>query len=166
MKIWKMNFQYSFTGIDESMVQTAKDMITIGERWHLPMILSVRICGANGVSSKNHVLGLYKGMIIDGEWCHAWLFNEQNLHQACGDKARFYGVVRGYLMFPPKSRLSLDHTSSDDRNFLSSVYMKMNDNGDSLRMTKSYTMNKLLKKRKRRCWTKKGDARIKNKRRI
>ena len=95
MKIWKMNFQYSFTGIDESMVQTAKDMITIGGKWQLPMILSVRICGANGISSTNHVLGLYKGMIIDGECCHARLFNEQYLHQACGDKACVYGVVRG-----------------------------------------------------------------------
>ena len=82
-----MIFQYSFTGIDESMVQTAKDMITIGDRWHLPMILSMRICGANGILSTNHVLGLYKGMIIDRK-C-ARLFNEQNLHQACGDKACF-----------------------------------------------------------------------------
>ena len=69
-------------------------------------------------------------------------------------------------MLPPKSRLSLDHTSSDDRNFLSSVYTKTNDNGETLRMAKSYVMNNHLKNRKRRCWTQKGDARNKNKRRI
>ena len=110
------------------------------------MILSVRICGANGIVSTNHVLRLYNGMIIDGECCHARLFNEQKLHQACGDEAYFLGVARGYLMLPPKSRLSLDNTSPDDRNFLSSVYMKSNDNGSTLCMTKSYAKNKLLKK--------------------
>ena len=78
----------------------------------------------------------------------------------------FFGVVRGYLMLPPKSRLSLDNTSPDDRNFLSSVYMKSNDNGATLCMTKSYAKNKLLKKIKKRSWTNKGDARIKNKQRI
>ena len=146
-----LKFQYSVTGINESMIQSAKDIITIGQIWYLPMILYVSIRGPKGMVSTNHVLGVYKGMVIDGECCHARLFNEQNLHQACGDKACVYGVARGYLMFPPKSRLSLDHTSLEDRKFSSSVYMKTNDYGDTFCMTKSYAMTKNLKNRKRRC---------------
>ena len=134
-----MKFQYSITAIDESMIQSATDMITIGNRWRLPMVLSICIRGPNDMVSTNHVVGVYKGMIIDGECCHARLLNEQNVHQACGDKAFFVGVVRGYLMLPSKSRLLLGHTSPDDRDFLSSVYMRTNDNGNTLCMTKSST---------------------------
>ena len=131
------------------MIQSSTDMITIGQRWCLPMILSVGIRGPKGMVSTNHVLGIYKGMIIDGECRHARSLNEQNLHQACGNEACFVGVVRGYLMFPPKSRLSLENTFPDDRNFLSSVYMKTNGNGDTLCMTKSSTQNKNLKKERK-----------------
>ena len=108
-----IKFQYNITAIDESMIQLASDMITFGNRWRLPMILSILIRGPNGVVSTNHGVGVYKGMIIDGECCHARSLNEQNLHQACGDKAFFVGIVRGYLMLPPQSRLSLDHTLPD-----------------------------------------------------
>ena len=45
-------------------------------------------------------------------------------------------------MLPLKSRLLLGHTLPDDRDFLSSVYMRTNDNGDTLCMTKSSTQNK------------------------
>ena len=111
------------------------------------MILSICIRGPNGMVSTNHVVGVYKGMIIDGECCHARLLNEQNLHQACGDKAFFVGAVRGYLMLPSKSRLSLGHTSPDDRDSLSSVYKKINDNADTLCMIKTPTQNKIWKKK-------------------
>ena len=50
-------------------------------------------------------------------------------------------------MLPLKSRLLLGHTLPDDRNFLSSVYMRTNDNGDTLCMTKTPTQNKIWKKK-------------------
>ena len=40
------------------------------------MIVSVLIMGDNGLVPMNHVLGLYKGMIIDGESDTAQVFNE------------------------------------------------------------------------------------------
>ena len=147
IRILIIKFQYSITAIDESMIQSATDMITIGQRWHLPMILSVGIRGPKGIVSTNHVLGVYKGMIIDGECRHTRLLNEQNLHKSCSDADFFVDAVRGYLMLPPKSRLSLDNTLSDNRNFLSSVYMRTNDNGDTLCMTKSSAQNKNLNKK-------------------
>ena len=41
------------------------------------MIVSVLIMGDNGLDPMNHVLGLYKGMIIDGESDTAQVFNEK-----------------------------------------------------------------------------------------
>ena len=130
MRILILKFQYSITEIDESMIQLAKDMITIGQRCHLPMILSVGIHGPKGMVSTNHVVGVYNGMIIDGECCHARLLNEQNLHQSCGDETFFVGVVRGYLMLPPKSRLSLKNTLPDDKKFMSSGEVFSNESLD------------------------------------
>ena len=34
------------------------------------MILSIRIWGPNDMVFANHGVGVYKGMIIDGECCH------------------------------------------------------------------------------------------------
>ena len=73
------------------------------------------------------------------------MFSEQNLHQACGNNARVYGVMRGYLLLPPQSRLSLDHISSDDRNFLLCVYKGTDDNGDTFHLTKTCAKNKKMK---------------------
>ena len=143
------------------MIQSATDMITIGERWYLPMILSISICGPNGMVSTNHDVGVYKGMIIDGEHCHARSLNEQNLHQACRDKAFFVGDVRGYLMLPPTSILSLDHTSPDDINVLSSVYMKQITMGTLYVWLNPQHRTKTWK-RKKKSWNK-GAARMKNK---
>ena len=53
------------------------------------MIVSVLIMGDNGLVPMNHVLGLYKGMIIDGESDTAQVFNKTNLNKACGDNVRF-----------------------------------------------------------------------------
>ena len=107
-------------------------MITFGNTCRLPMILSLLIRGSNGLVPTNHVVGLYNGMIIDGECCHARALNEQNLHQACGVKAFFVSIVRGYLMLPLKSRFELSHTLPDDREFFTSMYKKTDDNGDSV----------------------------------
>ena len=85
-------------------------------------------------------------MIIDGECCNVQALNEHNLHQACGVKAFFVGIVRGYLMLPLKSRLELSHTLPADRDFSSSVYKRTNDNGDTLCMTKNPTQKKNLEK--------------------
>ena len=66
-------------------------------------------------------------------------------------------------MLPLKSRLELSHTLPDDRDFSLSVYMRTNDNGDALCMTKTPTQNKIWKnKRKKISSTNRGAARMKN----
>ena len=141
-------------------------MITFGNTCRLPMILSLLIRGSNGLVPTNHGVGLYNGMIIDGECSNVQALNEHNLHQACGVNAFFVGIVRGYLMVPPKSRLELVHTLPDDRDLTSSVYQQTNDNGNTWCMIKNPTMNKIRRnKRNKRSWTNRGEAKMKNQRR-
>ena len=69
-------------------------------------------------------------------------------------------------MIPPKSRHELIHTMPDDRDFSLPVYKRTNENGDTLCMTKKPTLNKIRKnKRKKRSWTNRGEAKMKNQRR-
>ena len=48
-------------------MKTTSEVQMIVEKIQLPMIVSVLIMGGNGLAPINHVLGLYKGMIIDGK---------------------------------------------------------------------------------------------------
>ena len=58
-------------------MKTASEVQMIGTRIKLPMIVSVLIMSDNGLAPINHVMGLYKGMIIDGENDTAQVFNEK-----------------------------------------------------------------------------------------
>ena len=73
-----IQFQYSITAIDESTIQSASDMITFRNTCRLPMISSLLIRGPNGLVPTNHVVGLYNGMIIDGECSHVQALNKKN----------------------------------------------------------------------------------------
>ena len=60
----------------------------------LPMILSISNKGPNGFSKMNHVIGLYRNNIIDGEYTHNRILNEENLHLACGEMSISTGYVK------------------------------------------------------------------------
>ena len=58
-------------------MKTMSEVQMIVEKIRLPMIVSVLIMVDNGLVPMNHVLVLYKGMLIDGESDTAQVFNEK-----------------------------------------------------------------------------------------
>ena len=65
-------------------MKTTSEVQMILEKIQLSMIVSVLIMGDNGLVRINHVLGLYKGIIVDRESDTVLVFSEQNLNKACG----------------------------------------------------------------------------------
>ena len=90
------------TSLSKSLMKIMSEVPMIVERIQLPMIVSVLIMGDNGLVPINHVLGLYKGMAIDGESDTALVFNEKNPNKACGDNVRFDGIMNGHLLLQTK----------------------------------------------------------------
>ena len=64
--------------LNKSLMKTTSEVQNIGTSIQLPMICSVLILGDNGLVPINHVLGLFKGTIIDGESDTVWVFNEKS----------------------------------------------------------------------------------------
>ena len=75
--------------MSKSLMKIMSEVQMIVKKIQLPMIVSVLIMGENGLIPINHMLGLYKGMTIDGESDTAQVFNKTNLNKACGDNVRF-----------------------------------------------------------------------------
>ena len=117
------------------------------------MIVSVLIIGDNGIVPINHVLGLYKGMIIDGESDTAQVFNENNFNKACGDNVRFDGIMNGYVLFPPKKTVLIKDLPPAHRNFSSALYKVIDENGNSMNL---FTSQSKKKNRRNRSWSRGG----------
>jgi hypothetical protein len=100
----------------------------------------------------NHVLGLYKGMIIDGESDTAQVFNEKNFNKACGDNVRFNGIMNGYVLLPPTRTVMIKNLPPAHRNFSSAIYKVIDENGSSMDLfTSQYKKKK--KNRRNRSWS-------------
>ena len=108
--------------------------------------------GDNGIVPMNHVLGLYKGTIIDGESDTAQVFNEIFVNKACGDNVRFNGIMNGYVLFPPKKTVLIKDLPPAHRNFSSAVYKVIDENGNSMDLFTSNDKMKEHKNRKKRSW--------------
>ena len=68
----------------------------------LPMILSISNKGPQGFSKMNHVIGIYRNNIIDGEYTHNRILNEENLHLACGEMSNSTGCAKDSYWFHQK----------------------------------------------------------------
>ena len=110
----------------------------------LPMILSISNKGPKGFSKMNHVIGLYRNNIIDGEYTHNRILNEENLHLACGENVKFHRVCKGFILIPPKT-INLPDIMRGDYNFQSFKYMVVNNKGG----TPYFTVHPKSKKKRK-----------------
>ena len=116
------------------------------------MIFSVLIVGDSGLAPTNHVLGLYRGMIIDGESDTVQVFNERNLNKACGYNVWSDGVMNGYLLISPKRTVIIKDFPREHRGVSSATYKVINENGNSMDLINSYEKMKKQKNRRRKPW--------------
>ena len=122
------------------------------------MIVSVLIMSDNGrvpinrVVPINHVLGLYKGMIIDGESDTAQVFNENNFNKACGDNVRFNGIMNGYVLLPPTRTVMIKNLPPAHCRFSSAIYKVIDENDNSMDLLTSQYKMKKKKNRRKRSW--------------
>ena len=121
----------------------------------LPMILSISNKGPNGFSKMNHVIGIYRNNIIDGEYTHNRILNEENLHLACGENVNFHRICKGYILIPPTT-INLPHTIREDYNFRSYKYKVVNNKGEG----QYFTLHPKNKGRKRKYSSGRGRAGI------
>ena len=136
--------------MSKSLMKTMSEVQMIVEKIQLPMIVSVLIMGENGLVPMNHVLGLYKGMIIDGESDTAQVFNENNFNKACGDNVRFDGIMNGYVLLPPTRTVMIKNLPPGHRNFSSALYKVIDENGNSMNL---FTSQSKKKNRRNRSWS-------------
>ena len=151
-KMLRVKHGYITPKLDQSLMKTTSEIKMIVEKIQLPMIVSVLILGDNGIVPINHVLGFYKGMIIDGESDTAQVFSEQNLNKACGYNVCFYGIMNAYLLLPPKKTVKLKGLPPAHRNFSSLMYKVMNENGNSMDLFTPIDKLKKKRNRKKRSW--------------
>ena len=138
--------------LSKSLMKTMSEVQMIVEKIRLPMIVSVLIMGGNGLVPINHMLGLYKGIIIDGESDTAQVFNENNFNKACCDNVQFDGIMNGYVLFPPKKTVLIKDLPPAHCNFSSAIYKLIDENGNSMDLLTSHDKMKKKKNRRKRSW--------------
>ena len=65
------------------------------------MKFPVLIGFSSTLTSYDHVVVIWNGIVIDYESMHTYTLTEESLRQVCGTNTTFQKVVSGYGLFPP-----------------------------------------------------------------
>ena len=63
-----------------------------------PVLIGV----SSTLTSYDHVVVIWNGIVIDYESMHTYMLTEESLRQVCGTNTTFQKVSSGYGLFPPK----------------------------------------------------------------
>ena len=68
------------------------------EQMKFPVLFGV----SSTLSSYDHVVVIWNGIVIDYESMYTYPLTEESLRQVCGKSTTFQKITSGYGLFPPK----------------------------------------------------------------
>jgi hypothetical protein len=132
--LWILRLKFNFattTRIKVSHFQSLKETLKALLAIQFPMLISVESRNA----TYNHVVVVWKKMVIDFETTHTYTLTEDSLREVCGTHTTFMRVISGYGIFPSR-KIRLSKENSDVLDWGMNDYYKPGGNVRNYFMSK------------------------------
>jgi len=132
--LWILRLKFKFattTRIKVSRFQSLKETLKALLAIQFPMLISVESRNA----TYNHVVVVWKKMVIDFETKHTFTLTEESLREVCGTHTTFLRLTSGYGIFPSR-KIRLSKENSDVVDWGMNEYYKVGGNVRNYFMSK------------------------------
>jgi len=99
--LWILRQQFKFTTTKKLNLKRLTSLtrtLNMLKQMKFPVLIGV----LSTLTSYNHVVVIWNGIVIDYESMHTYTLTEESLRQVCGTITTFQKVSSGYGLFPPK----------------------------------------------------------------
>jgi hypothetical protein len=99
--VWILRQKFKFTTtkkLNLKRITSITRTLNMLKQMKFPVLIGV----SSTLTSYDHVVVIWNGIVIDYESMHTYMLTEESLRQVCGTNTTFQKVSSGYGLFPPK----------------------------------------------------------------
>jgi hypothetical protein len=99
--LWILRDKFKFTTtkkLNLNRLTSLTRTFNMLKQMKFPVLIGV----SSTLTSYDHVVVIWNGIVIDYESMHTYMLTEESLRQVCGTNTTFQKVSSGYGLFPPK----------------------------------------------------------------
>jgi hypothetical protein len=124
--LWILREKFKFTTtkkLNLKRLTSLPNTFNMLKQMKFPVLIGV----SSTLTSYDHVVVIWNGIVIDYESMHTYMLTEESLRQVCGTNTTFQKVSSGYGLFPPKD-LRMKVTELKESDWGITEFYKCDDN--------------------------------------